>query len=135
MKILIIQTAFLGDVVLATPVVEKLHRFFPDARIDFLLRKGNETLLNNHPIIENIIVWNKKEGKWKNVWKIIQQIRKIKYDYVINLQRFATSGIITAFSGGKQTIGFNKNPLSFLFSRRESFSNMSAKLFIASSFP
>ena len=44
-KFLIIQTAFIGDVVLATSLIEKLHRHFPEAQIDFLLRKGNESLL------------------------------------------------------------------------------------------
>ena len=38
MKILVIQTSFIGDVVLATGIVEKLHSSFPDAEIDFLLR-------------------------------------------------------------------------------------------------
>ncbi len=40
-KILIIQTAFIGDVVLATSIAEKLHFYFPSAQIDFLVRKGN----------------------------------------------------------------------------------------------
>lgn len=118
MQILIIQTAFLGDVILATPVVEKLHKHFPNAKIDFLLRKGNESLLAGHPYINELIVWNKKEDKWKNVFKLIKKIRKVKYDYAINLQRFFTSGIITAFSNANKTIGFNKNPLSFLFSEK-----------------
>ena len=43
-SILVIQTASIGDVILATPVVEKLHRFFPDSRIDLLVKKGNEGL-------------------------------------------------------------------------------------------
>lgn len=118
MQILVVQTAFLGDVVLATPVVEKLHRYFPNANIDFLLRKGNESLLKNHPFIRNLIIWDKKDGKWKNAFKVIKQLRATKYDYVINLQRFATSGIITAFSGGNTTVGFDKNPLSFLFAKK-----------------
>ena len=44
MKILIIQTAFIGDVILATPIIEKLQKFFPNAKVDFLLRKGNQGL-------------------------------------------------------------------------------------------
>ena len=53
-KILIIQTAFIGDVVLATGLVEKLHQHFPDAQIDFLVRKGNEDLLKNHPYLHDL---------------------------------------------------------------------------------
>jgi len=117
-RFLIIQTAFIGDVVLATPLIEKLHAFYPESQIDFLLRKGNENLLLNHPFITNLLVWDKKKNKKKNLFRIIKLLRKNKYDYVINLQRFASTGIITALSGAKTKIGFNKNPLSFLFTKK-----------------
>jgi heptosyltransferase-2 len=118
MQILIIQTAFIGDVVLATPVAEKLHSAFPEASIDFLLRKGNEGLLEGHPFLREIIIWDKKQGKYRQLCKVIRQLRSRRYDYVINLQRFLTTGIITAFSGGNVTIGFDKNPLSVFFTKR-----------------
>ncbi|MEI9958115.1 MAG: glycosyltransferase family 9 protein [Ferruginibacter sp.] len=117
-KLLVIQTAFIGDVVLATAVVEKLSAYFPNDQIDFLVRKGNESLLANNPHITNVLIWNKKEHKTKNLFAITEQIRKVKYDVVINLQRFFSTGFITAFSAGKTTIGFNKNPLSFLFTKK-----------------
>lgn len=116
-KFLIIQTAFIGDVILATPIIEKLHHFYPDSQIDFLLRKGNENLLRNHPFVDNLIIWNKKQNKTKNLLRVIQRIRGKKYDYIMNLQRFASTGIITTFSGAKLKIGFHKNPLSFAFTR------------------
>ncbi len=57
---LLIQTAFTGDVVLATAIIEKLHRFFPEAQIDLLVRKGNEGLLIDHPFLHETLIWNKK---------------------------------------------------------------------------
>ncbi len=118
MKFLVIQTAFLGDAVLATPVLEKLHRFYPQAKIDFLLRKGNEQLFTGHPFLNECLVWDKGKNKYNNLFKLIGRNRKQHYDYIINLQRFAASGFITILSGGKKTIGFDKNPLSFFFSER-----------------
>jgi heptosyltransferase-2 len=118
MRFLIIQTAFIGDVVLATPLIEKLKQHYHDSTIDFLLRKGNESLLNHHPYLRRVMILEKKEGKLENLWKILKEIRMEKYDYVINLQRFFASGFLTAFSGAKHTIGFDKNPLSFLFSEK-----------------
>ncbi len=44
-KFLVIQTASIGDVILATPVIEKLHFHFPDAKIDFLVKKGESELI------------------------------------------------------------------------------------------
>ncbi|MHA4806921.1 glycosyltransferase family 9 protein [Flavitalea flava] len=117
-KFLVIQTAFIGDVVLATAIIEKLHAFFPDAQIDFLLRKGNEDLLKGHPFLHETLIWDKKKGKLRNLWKMGGRIRRTKYDKVINVQRFAATGLLTAFSGAKQTIGFDKNPLSWLFTKK-----------------
>ena len=118
MKFLIIQTAFIGDVILATALVEKLHQRYPDATIDFVLRKGNEGLLKNHPFIGTVFIWDKKQNKIKNLLSITKQIRSNKYDSVFNLHRFASSGFIAGFSGGKKIIGFDKNPLSFLFTHK-----------------
>lgn len=113
-KFLIIQTAFIGDVVLATSLAEKLHHFFPQAQIDFLVRKGNEGLLAHHPYIAQVLVWNKKE-KYRSLWQLLTTIRHTRYDKVINVQRYAATGFLTAFSGAKERIGFNKNPLGFMF--------------------
>lgn len=117
-KILIIQTAFIGDVILATVLIEKLKQHYPKSKIDFLLRKGNESLLENHPLLNQTLIWNKKEGKYKTLIKTIKQIRKEHYDLVINVQRFMSSGIITAFSKAKYKVGFDKNPLSWTFDKK-----------------
>lgn len=117
-KFLVIQTAFTGDVVLATALPEKLHQFFPDAQIDFLVRKGNEGLLQEHPFLHEVMIWNKKEKKKRNLLVLLKKIRKEKYDIVINLQRFAATGLLTAFSGAGEKIGFDKNPFSFLFTKK-----------------
>jgi heptosyltransferase II len=115
---LIIQTAFPGDVILATALIEKLHQKFPAASIDFLVRQGNESLLAGHPLLRNVLVWDKKKGKIKNLIAVIRQIRSLRYDVVINVQRFTSSGVITVLSKAKYTIGFGKNPLSLFFSNR-----------------
>ncbi len=117
-KILIAQTAFIGDVILATGLIESLTEAYPDAQVDFLLRKGNEGLLQGHPKLHKVLVWNKKEGKTKNLIKLIGSIRQEKYDLLINLQRFASSGILTVLSGAKETRGFSKNPFSTFFSKK-----------------
>lgn len=118
MKILIIQTAFIGDVVLATSLLESLHKEYPDAVIDFVLRKGNEGLLKGHPFLREVIVFNKKQGKYKELRRIIKKARLEQYDYAINVQRFFTTGLLTALSGAKVKIGFDKNPMSWAFQHR-----------------
>lgn len=116
-KILVIQTAFIGDVILATAVLEKLHTHYPEAEIDFLIRKGNEPLLKNHPFLHEVLIWDKQAGKYTNLILMMNKVRKNKYDVVVNLQRFASSGTLTACSKAKEKLGFKKNPLSFLFTK------------------
>lgn len=118
MKILVIQTAFIGDVILATPVIEKLHQYFPDAHIDFLLRKGNEGLLAGHPYLNKVLIWDKKTSKLSNLNQIIADVKREKYDKVINLHRFGSSGLVTLFSGAAEKIGFHKNPFAFCYTKK-----------------
>ena len=117
-NILIIQTASLGDVILSTPLIEKLHHFFPKAKIDFLLKYGYEGVLRRHPYLHHVIVWDKTEKKHEHLFELVRMVREAKYDAVINVQRFAASGLITALSGAKNRIGFSKNPFSLFFTRR-----------------
>ena len=117
-KILIIRTASLGDVILATPLIEKLHHFFPQARIDFLLKEGNEALLRHHPLLKHVMVWDKSDKKYQKLRELIGIVREQKYDLVINTQRFASTGLLTLLSGAGQTTGFKKNPFSLFFTHR-----------------
>jgi ADP-heptose:LPS heptosyltransferase len=117
-KILVIQTAFIGDAILATALLETLHASLPHARIDLLVRKGNDSLFQQHPFLHEVLIWDKKGGKYKNLMSLLTTIRASKYDVVINLQRFGATGLLTAFSGAKMTVGYDKNPFSFLFTKK-----------------
>lgn len=118
MKFLIIQTAFTGDVVLATSLAEKIHASLPDAEISMLVRKGNETLLSHHPFLKEVMIWDKKQNKFGNLIKLIGVVRKNKFDVIVNLQRFAGTGFLTALSGAKERLGFAKNPFSFFYTKK-----------------
>ncbi len=116
-KILIIQTASIGDVVLATPVIEKLYAFYPDATIHFLVKRGIESLVTGNPCLHKVLVWNKSAPRFAALRELIAFIRHERYDVVVNLQRFATTGLMTTLSGAKIKLGFSKNPFSLFFTR------------------
>ncbi len=117
-QFLIIQTAFLGDAVLATAIVGKLHAFYPDAAIDLVVRRGNDGLFTGHPFLRKLYVWDKRKGKNRALVGLVREFRRQHYDHVINAQRFFSTGLMTVLSGGRETIGYDKNSLSFLFSRK-----------------
>jgi len=116
-KVLIIQTAFLGDVILATGLIEQIIHHNPATQIDFLLKKGNESILSHNPHIAEVLILNKQQ-RISNILSLLKKIRNKKYDLVVNLHRFASSGILAGLSGAKQIIGFDKNPFSFLYTKR-----------------
>lgn len=117
-SVLIIQTAFIGDAVLASGLLEKMHDAFPGAELDILVRKGNEGLFLQHPFLHETLTWDKQSRKYLHWWKLLLRIRQKKYALIINVQRFAATGLLTALSGANMTIGFDKNPLSLFFTKR-----------------
>ncbi|MEX2597180.1 MAG: glycosyltransferase family 9 protein [Salibacteraceae bacterium] len=112
---MLIQTSFIGDVILATSALESLHQNQPKAKIDVLVRKGNESLFEDHPFINRVLVWNKTQSKNARLIQLAFEVRKNQYDLVVNLHRYASSGFITALSGASHKAGFRKNPLHVFF--------------------
>ncbi|QKG52313.1 glycosyltransferase family 9 protein [Hymenobacter sp. BRD67] len=115
---LLIQTAFIGDVILATALVEYLAQHEPGRPLDVLVRRGNEGLLAGNPHIRRVLIWDKKTSKYPNLLRLLNQIRREKYGRVVTLQRFASTGFLTAFSGAAEQVGFAENPFSRFFTRR-----------------
>ena len=117
-SILIIQTAFIGDAILVSSMLEAIHGSDPDVPISLLVRKGNEGLYKGHPFLKEVLVLDKKEPWLARMWKMLKVIRARKYDVVVNVQRFLSTGILTVFSGAPLKIGYEKNPLSFLYDKK-----------------
>jgi lipopolysaccharide heptosyltransferase II len=116
--ILIIQTAFIGDTILASHFARAVKEQYPHSKIHFFLRKGNESVIQGLPTIEKTWVWSKENGKTKNLFKLIMELRKIKFDMVFNLHRHFNSGLVTAFMKSPVKVGFKQNPLSFFYTRK-----------------
>jgi heptosyltransferase-2 len=126
-KVLIIQTAFIGDVILSTPVFSELKRLCPTSKIDVLVRKGNESLLLNNPNINSVIIFDKKKNKIAELFSLIKLLRGNKYDEIINFHRYLSSGVLTFLGGAKERTGFNVNPFSFSYTRKINHSLTEAK--------
>lgn len=62
-----------------------------------------------------MLVWDKTQNKNKNLFQLLFRIRKNKYDCVVNCHRYASSGLLTAFSGARHRAGYKQTPFSYLF--------------------
>lgn len=118
-RFLIIQTAFTGDAILSTAVIEKLTTSIPGVAIDLLVRKGNDGLFDGHPHIRRLYVWDKRRGnKYRELWPLMKQLRVNRYDVCINLQRHTTTALVTLNCAARETVGFSGSLLSRFFTRR-----------------
>lgn len=117
-RILIIQTASLGDVILSTALAETLKDRLADVEIHYLVKKGYESLFKGHAFIHKILIWDKSKNKYSGLFRLIREVRRNRYDAVINVQRFTSSGLIAALSRAGMRSGFEKNPLSMLFTHK-----------------
>jgi ADP-heptose:LPS heptosyltransferase len=117
-NILIIQTAFIGDSVLATSLIEATSKKFPEVKIHFLIRKGNESIALNNPLIHKLWIWDKSGFKYLKLLKLAFKMREFIFEGVLNIHRHASSGLVSALMKSKHKIGFDKNPLSFLFTKK-----------------
>jgi len=117
-NILIIQTAFIGDAILASAMLESLHAYDSAMRISLLVRKGNESLYEDHPFLHELLSLDKGLSWFNRMSQMIYLIRSKKYDVVFNAQRFMSTGILTAISGSDLKVGFDKNPLSIFFNKK-----------------
>jgi heptosyltransferase-2 len=108
-KILIIQTAFLGDVILALPMAQTLKNHLPESLIDFLCIPNTANVLQNHPAINKIIQYDKQGGdKLDKFIKVLSEIRDVVYDAVICPHRSFRSGLLTYYSEAKTRAGVSK---------------------------
>ena len=77
MKILIIHTAFIGDIVLSTPLIQKLKDLYPKSKIDYLTLPTNQSVLYNNPNLNEIILYDKK-GKDKGIKGFLKVLKILK---------------------------------------------------------
>jgi heptosyltransferase-2 len=116
-KILLVQTAFAGDVILSLAAAETLHAAFPNALIDYLVRKGLSELLEGHPFIRKVWEWN-KASRVGSLFRLIPGLRQEKYDAVILFQRHLRSGLLALGTGASVLACYTENPLAPFFRYR-----------------
>ncbi|MEO6694718.1 MAG: glycosyltransferase family 9 protein [Ignavibacteria bacterium] len=115
-KILIIQTAFLGDVILTLPLVQVLKKYFPDSQIDFLCIPSTSILLKNNPYINEVYPYDKKNSGINGLISLVKKIRKIRYELILSPHRSFRSSLISYFSSASKSVSFDTTSFSFLYS-------------------
>lgn len=105
MRILIIQLRRIGDILLTTPVVSYLKQALPGATVDFLCEPMGRTILETHPHIDRLHVYDRAHPL-----REILRIRGERYDAVLDFMNNPRTSHLTAFSGARWRVGFRAGP-------------------------
>lgn len=102
----------MGDLLLSTPVLPNLRDYFPNATIHFLTLRRSRDILMDNQYISRVITYDPKEDK---PFFTIKNIRKQKYDLVIDLFCNPRTALITFCSGAKYRFGFDFRGRSYAY--------------------
>ncbi|MFH1525119.1 MAG: lipopolysaccharide heptosyltransferase II [Bacteroidota bacterium] len=105
-KILIIQTAFIGDVILITPLIGAAKKTFPESQVDVMVIPQAANVLINNPNINSIILFDKRKNKLKAFFKTLSVIKKNGYDLALTPHSSVTTSLLMYFSKIPIRIGF-----------------------------
>ena len=111
-RILIYQTAFLGDLVLTTPLIKSVKKFFPYSQVFVAVRRGLEDALKNLRFVDGVISVEKKK-----TLEPIRILRELKISLVFSPHRSHRTSLILFFSGIPERIGFKNSGFSFLYTK------------------
>lgn len=111
MKVFILKPSSLGDVVQALPVLRLIKRHLPQSEIFWWLDAGLLPLLEGDPDLSGIIPFERRRWRspfrWGEVWNSISTIRSHGFDWVIDLQSLARSGLVAWLANGALTVGLD----------------------------
>lgn len=119
-KILVLQTAFLGDIVLTTPLLRVLYEAYPLAEIHFMTIPASQNVIETHPYIAHLWIFDKR-GKDRGItglFRMVLRLRSESFDLAVVPHRSIRSALLVFMAGIPVRIGFNRSAGAFLFSHQ-----------------
>ncbi len=112
-RLLIIKPSALGDIILALPALSRLRQLYPNAEIDWLIRPEFAPLIENHPYLRRLILFDRKQlaRLWPpTTWirefrKLTTNLRNASYDLVYDFQGLLRTAFFARLTQAGQCIG------------------------------
>jgi lipopolysaccharide heptosyltransferase I len=112
-RIAIIKPSALGDIIHALPVLTALRQRYPSAHIIWIVNRGYEALLQDHPDLDETLPFDRhasRAGFWKasaGFAGFLKELRGRSFDLAIDLQGLLRSGIMTLATGARRRVGLS----------------------------
>lgn len=104
-RILVIKLRYVGDVLLATPVLSRLREGFPKAHLAMLVNPGTEDVVRDHPALDEVLVLER--GSLARQWHLVRALRRRQFDLVIDLTDADRSALLSRLCGAPVRLGYN----------------------------
>ena len=106
-RICIVMMSAVGDAVHVLPVINAIKRSKPDSHITWVLQPGPAALVRGHRSVDEIIIFDRAKGV-AAFSEVVSRLRENTYDLLIDLQVYFKAGVITALSGVRRRLGFDR---------------------------
>jgi ADP-heptose:LPS heptosyltransferase len=118
LRILIIETLYLGDLIHTLPLIQAVRLRYPSARLDVLVRAAHVDLMQCVPEIDAVLAYHPSQHKRpQGLLRLCSRLRASRYDLVLNPGASDRATILTFLSGGKRRLGrLNRNQSNWLWS-------------------
>ena len=116
-RVLIVQTAYLGDVILATPLIRGSTTLWPQAEVDFLCIPQTASLLEGHPLIRRLLVYDKRRLA-RGLLAFLPTaltLRRRRYDVALVPHPSLRSALLAFLSAAPTRVGFDRNAGRWLY--------------------
>jgi len=105
-KILVVDLAFIGDLLMSTPAYANLRRAFPENHIDLLAAPGSRAIVESSGFFNRIFTSGIKKGGWKAIRLEAELTESERYDCVVAFHRGHGSLLMLKMAGVPFRIGF-----------------------------
>ncbi|HYN80692.1 MAG TPA: glycosyltransferase family 9 protein [Gemmatimonadaceae bacterium] len=119
-SVCIVMMSAVGDAVHVLPVINAIKRHRPAARVTWVLQPGPASLVRGHAAVDDIITFERGRG-WRAFADVRRELRKRRFDLLLDLQVYFKAGLITALSGAPVRLGFDRaraRDFNWLFTNR-----------------
>ena len=108
-RIVVFHTAFIGDIILALPLVQVLHAWWPDAWLTFVAIPEAAAVLKNHPSINEVVVYDKKGNQkgFSALLSLSRRLRDAAFDVALVPHRSLRSAVVIAMARIPVRVGFS----------------------------
>lgn len=117
-KILLVQTAFIGDVILITPLIRAIKDLYPDSLLDVMVIPQTAGILENNSNINELVIFDKRKNKFISFMNTLKVIKKKKYDIAFSPHSSMTTALLMYLAKIPVRVGFDRWQAKYLLTHK-----------------